>query len=941
MEFRILGPLEVRDDEDRPVELGGRQQRLVLAALLLQPNRVVSTDRLIDVLWGERAPASAVKSVQIQIARLRKALEPAMGGERALVRTSTSGYVLELAPDELDVRRFEALVESGRRLLAEGAAEQAATVLREALALWRGPPLADFAYDAFAETEIRRLEELRLGAVEERIEAELALDRHADVTAELQRLVAEHPLRERVRGQLMVALYRTGRKAEALAVYDEARRLLAEELGLAPGENLRRLQRAVLDEDPALSAPERPVPSAPTQRPVFSGRTGSLLVVGGALLVAAALAVAAPRSRGIGPRPESSPWLRTPSLRSTPRPSRSSPRFPPWPDRPASSSPRETCGSRTSTTPPCNVSIWTPAEWSGRSRPGRRRSASPPGTERSGRSGATASSCGSIRCSRGSSRASRRSRPGRCSTAPPSPARSQRRTTQENPPPPASAGDVIRVSTSLDFGTDPAQSLGHIAYATCAKLLNYPDAPAPEGTRLVSEVAATMPTLSPDGRTYTFTIRDGFAFSPPRRERVTAQTFKHAIERSLSPLLGPAAAAFVPDIAGEDAYLAGKDAHISGLVAKGRTLSITLVEPDPSFLHRIAMPFFCAVPLDTPVEANVARAIPSAGPYYVASEVPGRRIVLKRNPNYRGSRPRRPREIHFVLGVERSKSIDDVLAGRADYALDGPPPSPSLDAELLARYGPASAAARAGRQQYFVEPWLGFAYLELNTGRRLFSDVRLRKAVNYAIDRRALARLGSWLSGPFPSIPTQQYLPPTLPGAARGVLYPPGGDLQAARRLAPDADGTAVLYTCSDDARICRRAAELVKANLAPLGLKVDIKEFPYPEQFLRAQSKGEPYDIVIAHWGLDYPDPSDVLNALLEPRDLGPELARELERAARLSGPARYAAYRSLSLEIARDAAPWVPYAVGSSRDLFSARIGCQLFHPVYQMDLGALCIR
>ena len=222
MDIGILGHLEAFDDEGRALALGGRQQRVVLAMLVLRRNEVVPVDQLVDAVWGEQAPVNAIKNVQIHVSRLRKALGGASGKDN--VHTRAGGYVLDLAPGELDADRFQGLVEEGRRALAAAQPEQAAAVLQRALELWRGSPLADFAYDSFAQAEIGRLEELRLGTVEERIETDLALGRHDDVVAELQGLVTEHPLRERLRGQLMLALYRSGRKADALRVYDEARR---------------------------------------------------------------------------------------------------------------------------------------------------------------------------------------------------------------------------------------------------------------------------------------------------------------------------------------------------------------------------------------------------------------------------------------------------------------------------------------------------------------------------------------------------------------------------------------------------------------------------------------------------------------------------------------------------------------------------------------------
>jgi YVTN family beta-propeller protein len=283
MDFRILGSLEVLEGE-RVLDVGGGKQRSVLALLLLHANQVVPTDRLIDELWPNEAPPSAPKIIQVHVSRLRKALDGA--GEGVLI-TRGHGYELRIASGELDLDRFRALLEDGRAALAAHDPRKAADRLREALALWRGPPLAEFAYESFAQEEIARLEELHLAAVEERIEADLALGRHDAVVHELEELVARHPLRERLRGQLMLALYRSGRQVEALEVYRDARRTFADDLGLEPSPRLQQLERAILAHDQAVQAPE-PQPSPQRQ----ARRKGGLLIAAGALLiVAAAVAV--------------------------------------------------------------------------------------------------------------------------------------------------------------------------------------------------------------------------------------------------------------------------------------------------------------------------------------------------------------------------------------------------------------------------------------------------------------------------------------------------------------------------------------------------------------------------------------------------------------------------------------------------------------------------
>jgi predicted ATPase/DNA-binding SARP family transcriptional activator len=254
MEYRVLGPLEVLGQEG-PLPLGGAKQRALLALLLLNANGVVSRERLIDELWRDDPPETAVTTVQVYVSRLRKLLP-----ERTLL-TRPPGYRLEVEPQTIDLQRFERLLVEARRVKPE----RAATILREALALWRGPPLAEFS-EPFARIEHGRLEDLRLQALEQRIEADQALGRDSELVSELEALIAENPQRERLRGQLMLALYRSGRQPEALQAYQAARHALVDEFGIEPSAQLQRLERQILTQDPELESP----PSSPPGTVTFS-----------------------------------------------------------------------------------------------------------------------------------------------------------------------------------------------------------------------------------------------------------------------------------------------------------------------------------------------------------------------------------------------------------------------------------------------------------------------------------------------------------------------------------------------------------------------------------------------------------------------------------------------------------------------------------------------
>jgi DNA-binding SARP family transcriptional activator len=315
MLFRLLGPFEVVDG-DTVVDIAGGKRRSLLALLLLHRNQVVPADRLIEELWAGRPPPTAAKSLQVHVSHLRKDLATRNGaGAHDLLITRGGGYALRIDDDGVDVHRFEQLLTDGQVALARGDPARARAKLAEALALWRGPALADFSYEAFAQSEIARLEEQRMLALEGRIAADLDLRRHSEVVAELEALVRAHPLREALRGQLMLALYRCGRHAEALEVYRTGRRRLLDELGLEPGPGLKELEQAILVQSPDLAAPARSAESiappadqpasgpAPAAAPALHRRrhTAAVAAALSAALLAAATSVAAVRLLGDEP----------------------------------------------------------------------------------------------------------------------------------------------------------------------------------------------------------------------------------------------------------------------------------------------------------------------------------------------------------------------------------------------------------------------------------------------------------------------------------------------------------------------------------------------------------------------------------------------------------------------------------------------------------------
>jgi peptide/nickel transport system substrate-binding protein len=487
-------------------------------------------------------------------------------------------------------------------------------------------------------------------------------------------------------------------------------------------------------------------------------------------------------------------------------------------------------------------------------------------------------------------------------------------------PPP---GTLVVAQTQSFPSLDPALAQSdeawELEYSTCAKLLNYAPRKGYAGTRLVPEVAATLPRISRDRLTYRFTIRRGWRFS--NGERVTARAFARALARGRLPeLLSPAAS-----------YLR----EVSAWSVRGRTLTIKLHQPAPDFPQRLALPYFCAVPPWAPDEPT--NDLPSAGPFMIAHFTPGRSILLRRNPYYRG--PRRPHvdSILYRFGAPSSQILLELERGEVDYG-------------VVSAVGSESLQRRFGRDRshLFVVQQPTVAYLALNTQRPLFRDnPQLRRAVNYALDRPNLVRQFG-LGG---AAPADEYLPPGFPGYRRRHIYPlDGPDLATARRLARGhlRGGHAVFLACGTED--CKNRALVVADSLRKIGLDVRLKMTT--GLLTLASVKGTKFDIADVITKPDYGDPYALIDKLLDGRVIrsvantnisyysDPHLDAEIDRAQRMTGVARDRAYGRLGIEVARRDAPLAAYAVLNARVFVSQRVGCVTYQPVYGLDLAGICL-
>ena len=491
---------------------------------------------------------------------------------------------------------------------------------------------------------------------------------------------------------------------------------------------------------------------------------------------------------------------------------------------------------------------------------------------------------------------------------------------------PSARGGTLRVDERSDFDSvDPAISFfshsWRLQQTTCAKLMNQPDREGAAGVRLVPEIAARMPTVSRDGRTYTFTLRNTYRFNTGKR--LTAADVVATFNRSRQ---GRSAGSYMTDIVSVRA-LGGTRVRFRLRAARG------------DFPARVAMPFFCILPAGTPFDADgLDGPIPSAGPYYLQSWDKARTAVLVRNPFYRGSRPRNPDRIVYNMGITLEDQQARCERGDSDYCIF--PPAAATD--LANRYG-------VNRGRFFVKPQMVTWFLAFNESRPLFSNNdRLEQAINYALDRRLMtAQHASFGAGTV----TDQLLPRGFPGFRDWNLYPLSGpNLTRARALAQGATrgGRAVLWTFNSS--FGPAVAQVVKNNLAAIGLEVEIVAFDRVVQTTRARDPNSEYDILLNGHGQDYADPAGFYGRVLS--SLGPEnnnlskfrearWQRRIAAAMRMRpGPARLRAWSNLERDIMRTAAPVAPYVNTNARFLVSARTRCVVFQPLYGMSLNAACV-
>jgi len=513
------------------------------------------------------------------------------------------------------------------------------------------------------------------------------------------------------------------------------------------------------------------------------------------------------------------------------------------------------------------------------------------------------------------------------------------------------------LTSDFDF-IDPALSYyshgWQLEYATSCKLLNFPDKEASAGgTKITPEVAASLPTISRNGKTYTFTLKSTFKFADGTP--VTAANFAYAMNRDLQPKMTSPAIDFMADIAGAQAVLDGKAQTATGIKAKGNKLTITLTKVAPDFLARLTMPFFSAVKTDTPINADGVSAPAkgtACGPYYVSEWVTKRTATLSRNTFYKGDRPANADQITYNIGIPLAAEELRVINGETD--LGG---FPTADAANLYNqyYVKLGGKLNTGTKPSFVlRHQATFWYLNLNQDQPLFhNNDPLRQAVNWAIDRPQMVRQ----HGAHAGVVTSQILPYGFPGHNPKAVYPvvasKSPNFTKGKALATTANlrgGNCALWTFN--VSFGPAVAQVVQYDLKQINLNCSITPFDRVVETTKGGTKGAQFDILVNGWGQDYPDPYDFINILLDGNGIkpdnnvnlsyfnSPKFNKLMEAAAKLSGAARYAAYAKLDHDLMAGPAPIAPYINTNARIFMSKRVGCYLYSQTYGSILNSACV-
>ncbi len=517
----------------------------------------------------------------------------------------------------------------------------------------------------------------------------------------------------------------------------------------------------------------------------------------------------------------------------------------------------------------------------------------------------------------------------------------------------ALTGTVLRIGTGEDFYvTDPAifgrtDARSQVDQATCARLLDYPDKDGPAGGTLEPSVATAMPEVSPDGKTYTFTVSSGSAFSPPSNEPLTAETYRASIERAMDPGLGgdefaPGYAA-LSDIRGALAFHGGQTDHIEGITVEGDRLTIQLVQPSATFLQRLWLPYFCPVPIGTPaVQAGINDPpIARSGPYYIDEHVPGAITVLRKNPNYTGPRTPTFDAIAYLFEPDLGQAVGRVESGALDVAA-GAGPALDIGGRIDRAWGPTSEAAGGGDQRLFRGAETGLDFLAVNPGSQALADPDVRRAIGLALDRPSLALAMHWA-------PTDEMAPLTATGITETDRFPlDGPHVDEAKALLHGRQLTLkIAWYDSKSCPACRQAIDVIVKDLAAVGITATEEESSFPAQFAAGTDSG--YDLAVGNAWQDHPDLAEWLQRVFptgSPYDMTApagwvpaDISAELTRVLGLTGTERQTAAAALAKKIADDV-DFIPLWQPVYPEFISERVGCLTFQQPYpSLDLVAAC--